>query len=48
MVRVDPDGTPNTLMIVQNFVRNQGDAWTWTLDFLARAVEEIAVIGQAG
>ncbi len=46
VVRVDPDGTPNTLMIVQNFVRNQGDAWTWTLDFLARAVEEIAVTGQ--
>jgi maltose alpha-D-glucosyltransferase/alpha-amylase len=46
VVRVDPDGTPNTLMLVQNFVRNQGDAWTWTLDFLARAVEELAVTGQ--
>jgi maltose alpha-D-glucosyltransferase/alpha-amylase len=46
VVRVDADGTPNTLMLVQNFVRNQGDAWTWTLDFLARAVEELAVTGQ--
>jgi maltose alpha-D-glucosyltransferase/alpha-amylase len=46
VVRIDPDGTPNTLMLVQNFVRNQGDAWTWTLDFLARAVEELAVTGQ--
>jgi maltose alpha-D-glucosyltransferase/alpha-amylase len=46
VVRVDPDGTPNTLMLVQNFVRNQGDAWTWTLDFLSRAVEELAVTGQ--
>jgi maltose alpha-D-glucosyltransferase/alpha-amylase len=46
VVRIDADGTPNTLMLVQNFVRNQGDAWTWTLDFLARAVEELAVTGQ--
>jgi maltose alpha-D-glucosyltransferase/alpha-amylase len=46
VVRIDPDGTPNTLMLVQNFVRNQGDAWTWTLDFLSRAVEELAVTGQ--
>jgi maltose alpha-D-glucosyltransferase/alpha-amylase len=46
VVRIDPDGTPNTLMLVQNFVRNQGDAWTWTLDFLARAVEELALTGQ--
>jgi maltose alpha-D-glucosyltransferase/alpha-amylase len=46
VVRVDADGTPNTLMLLQSFVRNQGDAWTWTLDFLARAVEELAVTGQ--
>jgi maltose alpha-D-glucosyltransferase/alpha-amylase len=47
VVRIDADGTPNTIMIAQNFVRNQGDAWTWTLDFLARAVAEIAVVGPA-
>ena len=46
VLRIDPDGTPNTLLLVQNFVRNQGDAWTWTLDFLARAVDELAVTGQ--
>jgi maltose alpha-D-glucosyltransferase/alpha-amylase len=45
VVRVDADGTPHTLMLAQGFVRNQGDGWTWTLDFLARAVEEIAVTG---
>ena len=36
LVRVDTDGTPNTFGLVQGFVRNQGDAWAWTLDFLAR------------
>ncbi len=42
VVRHAPDGTPHTLMLAQAFVRNQGDGWGWTLDFLARAVEEIA------
>ncbi|TXL75198.1 maltose alpha-D-glucosyltransferase [Vineibacter terrae] len=48
IVRVAPDGTPNTLAIVQSFVRNQGDGWGWTLDFLARAIEEVAVTGDVG
>ena len=43
VVRRSTDGTPHTLMLAQAFVRNQGDGWSWTLDFLARAVEEIAV-----
>ena len=42
VTRYDADGTPNTLMLVQGFVRNQGDGWQWTLDFLARAAEESA------
>ncbi|CAH2605008.1 Trehalose synthase [Rhodovastum atsumiense] len=45
VVRVAADGTPHTLMLAQAFVRNQGDGWGWTLDFLARTVEEIAVTG---
>ena len=45
VVRVSSDGVPNTLLLAQGFVRNQGDGWTWTLDFLARAVEEIAIVG---
>jgi maltose alpha-D-glucosyltransferase/alpha-amylase len=45
VVRIGADGTPHTLMLAQGFVRNQGDGWSWTLDFLARAVEEIAVTG---
>ena len=42
MVRVDEDGTPNTVGILQGFVRNQGDGWTWTLELLDRTVDEIA------
>ncbi len=45
VVRVDADGTPNTFALVQGFVRNQGDGWSWTLDFLARSVEEVAQTG---
>jgi maltose alpha-D-glucosyltransferase/alpha-amylase len=47
LVRVDGEGTPHTVGLAQGFVRNQGDGWTWTLDFLARAVEELAVTGAA-
>ena len=41
--RVDASGTPWTLLIAQGFVRNQGDGWTWTQDFLARAADETSV-----
>jgi maltose alpha-D-glucosyltransferase/alpha-amylase len=47
VVRLDEDGTPYTLAIVQGFVRNQGDGWAWTLDFLARTVDELAVTGES-
>ncbi|WP_376099219.1 maltose alpha-D-glucosyltransferase [Roseomonas sp. CCTCC AB2023176] len=40
VVRHAPDGTPVTLMLVQGFVRNQGDAWGWTLDWLSRAADQ--------
>jgi maltose alpha-D-glucosyltransferase/alpha-amylase len=46
VARVAADGTRHTLMLAQGFVRNQGDGWTFTLDFLARAVEEMAVTGE--
>jgi len=32
-------------MVVQGFVRNQGDGWTWLLDFLARTVDTLATAG---
>jgi maltose alpha-D-glucosyltransferase/alpha-amylase len=43
VVRTSADGTPHTLMILQAFARNQGDAWAWTLDWLARTVDEAAL-----
>ena len=43
VVRTSSDGTPRTLGIVQGFVRNQGDGWAWTLDYLARTIEDLAV-----
>ncbi len=47
LVRIDEQGTPHTVGLAQGFVRNQGDGWGWTLDFLARGVEELAVTGAA-
>jgi maltose alpha-D-glucosyltransferase / alpha-amylase len=40
VVRIDPDSTRHTLCIAQAFVRNQGDAWTWTTDLLLRELSE--------
>src|SRR5690606_30505777 len=31
---------PHTLMIVQGFLSNQGDAWQWTQDTLERAIRD--------
>jgi maltose alpha-D-glucosyltransferase/alpha-amylase len=45
MLRIDHDGTPHTLGLIQGFVLNQGDGWGWTLDYLALTVEELAVAG---
>jgi maltose alpha-D-glucosyltransferase/alpha-amylase len=40
--RVSADGTVATLGVLQAFVRNQGDAWHWTLDFLLRSYDEFS------
>jgi maltose alpha-D-glucosyltransferase/alpha-amylase len=32
------DGNSATLALLQEFVRNQGDGWTWAQDYLARAI----------
>jgi maltose alpha-D-glucosyltransferase/alpha-amylase len=45
LVRVDGEGTEHTVALAQGFVRNQGDGWGWTLDFLARQIEEFAITG---
>ena len=41
IVRVDPDGERHALAIAQGFIRNQGDAWTWTLDLLMRGLSDL-------
>ena len=46
VTRVGTDGTPHCVGLAQGFVRNQGDGWTYTLDFLARVAEEAALTGQ--
>jgi maltose alpha-D-glucosyltransferase / alpha-amylase len=44
VTRYDAEGTPHTLILVQGFIRNQGDAWGWTLDYLSRVLNSSAVI----
>jgi maltose alpha-D-glucosyltransferase / alpha-amylase len=43
VLHVAPDGASHTMIIVQGFVRNQGDGWAYTLDFLARILDTISV-----
>ncbi|HSK41061.1 MAG TPA: putative maltokinase, partial [Arenibaculum sp.] len=38
---VDQDGTPMALVVAQGFVRNQGDGWSFTTEWLERELEEI-------
>src|SRR5690606_4852662 len=38
--RVDAQGTPHTLMILQGYLSNQGDAWQWTQNTLERAIRD--------
>ena len=47
VVRVDPAGVPHTLAILQGFIDNQGDAWNWALDYLRRAIDELAHVGDS-
>ena len=42
VARYDADGTPHTIVLIQGFVRNQGDGWGWTLDFLSRVLNSTA------
>ncbi len=45
VVRMGADRTPHTVVLAQGFVRNQGDGWGYTLDFLAGGVEAVALTG---
>jgi len=42
IVRIGKDEERSSLAVAQGFVRNQGDAWTWTLDQFNRAIDDIA------
>ena len=48
IVRVDAKNTPYTMFIIQSAIQNQGDAWTWTMDNLRRALEDAALEHEAG
>ena len=39
---------PATLFIIQSAIANQGDAWTWVLDNLRRALEDAALEEETG
>jgi maltose alpha-D-glucosyltransferase/alpha-amylase len=43
IVRVDPEGQEHSLAVAQSFVRNQGDAWAWTLNQFKRALDNLGV-----
>ena len=47
VVRIEKHGVQSTLAIALGFVRNQGDAWSWTLDHVSRAAESLAPGKQA-
>jgi maltose alpha-D-glucosyltransferase/alpha-amylase len=40
ILRVEPGGTA-AMGVAQQFVRNQGDAWTWLMDRLLRALDDL-------
>ncbi|MEP9380285.1 maltose alpha-D-glucosyltransferase [Aquabacter sp. CN5-332] len=45
VVRFDPAGHPAVMAVLLGYVRNQGDAWNWTIDQLRRA---LTASGQGG
>ena len=40
---VDREENHTVLAILQTFMRNQGDAWTWTLEAVKRILEAVAL-----
>ena len=48
VLRIDAQGRPWTLALLHERVDNQGDAWTWTQDYLKRVLDTTApAAGQA-
>ncbi|HEX5327527.1 MAG TPA: putative maltokinase, partial [Acetobacteraceae bacterium] len=48
MVRVATDGTRHTLAVAQGFIRNQGDGWNWTLEWLLRGISGLVAESDPG
>jgi maltose alpha-D-glucosyltransferase/alpha-amylase len=48
VIRYDEQDVPHTIMLAQGFVHNQGDAWSWTLDYAKRVSADIAAGDDAG
>jgi maltose alpha-D-glucosyltransferase/alpha-amylase len=44
----EADGTRTGLAVLQRFVRNQGDAWSFTLDTLRRELDNLALVPEEG
>lgn len=47
MLRINADGIPHTLALVHRRIHNQGDAWSWTQEFLKRSLESAALTGES-
>ena len=47
VARRNSDGESQTLMLVQGFIANQGDAWSWTRNALERAIREVGEESEA-
>jgi maltose alpha-D-glucosyltransferase/alpha-amylase len=45
---IAPDGTPTALAVLQRFIRNQGDAWSFTLDALRRELDTLLLLPENG
>lgn len=41
VVAIDADGAARTLMVLQRFIHNKGDAWEWVMDTLERLIQQI-------
>ena len=46
--RIGSDGASRAMIVAQKFVRNQGDAWQWTLNYLTRLNESMGLTEKTG
>ncbi len=45
--RVDDEGVPHVLAVLEGFIHNQGDAWSWTQNMLTRAIQDAIMTAEA-